>query len=129
MGLYFWSSRLKKQEVTMKCNNCGASNEEISSFCKSCGKSLNPNKADFGSVDMYFKNKNNTCQSCGQIADLKKIKFYKNIGLLIMRRYGSIEGNFCRKCIDDKFWNYTLITPILRVVGDHFFYCYALYFA
>lgn len=97
----------------MDCENCGAKNQNHSRFCKSCGHKLSLEESEFGSVDLYFKNKVTTCQHCGKNADLKKIKFYKNIGMLVQRQYQTIEGKFCRKCINEYFWDFTLTTLIL----------------
>ena len=42
---------------------------------KHVAKKLSAGKDDAGSVDLYFKNKENTCQHCGKTADLKKVIF------------------------------------------------------
>jgi hypothetical protein len=50
------------------------------------------------------------CQSCGRHAPTRHVAFYQNIGLLIMRRSKSIEGDLCKACISKYFWEFTLIT-------------------
>lgn len=96
----------------MKCNNCGFQNEPDAKFCTNCGTDLSTsaeNKQQ-GSVDKYFLKRDKGCQGCGSLAETKEIKFYKNIGMLVMRRHYSLEGRFCKKCINKNFWDYTLTT-------------------
>ncbi len=111
----------------MGCENCGAKNQTHAQFCKTCGKKLSAGKDDAGSVDLYFKNKENTCQHCGKTADLKKVIFYKNIGMVFQRSYQRIEGRFCRNCIDDYFWNFTLTTLFLGWWGTISFFVTPIY--
>ena len=33
--------------------------------------------------------------------------------MLVMRRQWTLEGRFCKKCINKYFWNYTLTTLLL----------------
>ena len=49
----------------------------------------------------------NYCQSCGLPAPTKRVHFYQNIGMLIMRRHGEVKGELCKPCIDRHFWNMT----------------------
>jgi hypothetical protein len=53
------------------------------------------------------------CQSCGVEAPTKHVVFYQNIGALVMRFYGQIEGNLCKSCIHKHFWKMTLINLFL----------------
>ncbi len=111
----------------MNCSKCGNNNQDGAKFCKSCGIPLN-SKGDLGSVDLYFHTKNNTCKVCGEVAvELRQIKLYQNIGMLIQRQYASIEGKLCKKCIDDYFWKYTLITLILGWWGTISFFITPFY--
>ncbi|HET8630256.1 MAG TPA: hypothetical protein VFL91_22785 [Thermomicrobiales bacterium] len=52
------------------------------------------------------------CESCGAIAPTKYVRFYKNIGMLVVRQHGSVEGNFCRGCAANYFRDFTLTTAL-----------------
>ncbi|MBI1375504.1 MAG: hypothetical protein GC159_22555 [Phycisphaera sp.] len=47
------------------------------------------------------------CQVCGVEAPTKKVSFHQNIGALIMRFSKSVEGNLCKRCINETFWSFT----------------------
>lgn len=53
------------------------------------------------------------CQSCGALAPTRYVQFNQNIGAVILRFHKSIRGRFCRSCIDQYFWEYTLVTLLL----------------
>ena len=53
------------------------------------------------------------CESCGLEAPTANVQLYQNIGMLVMHRYRSVKGNLCRPCIDNYFWQYTLVTSVL----------------
>ncbi len=53
------------------------------------------------------------CQSCLSVGPTRYVSFYKNIGMLVMRRYQQIKGNLCKKCIGKYFWQFTLTTLFL----------------
>jgi hypothetical protein len=55
----------------------------------------------------------NICQRCFQIKQTKYVEFYKNIGLLVLRREERVKGNLCKLCIGEVFWSFTLTTLIL----------------
>lgn len=99
----------------MECTNCGQNNDSDAKYCSKCGSTMNEKvkKENLGSVDRYFLKKTTGCQGCGAITKTKEIKFYKNIGMLFVRRYYSLEGRFCKKCINKNFWDYTLTTLFL----------------
>lgn len=97
----------------MKCLQCGEENKDSAKFCKQCGNEIY-NESHLGSVDLYFNKKNNSCQTCKNVApELRHIVFYQNIGKLIEREYASVDGMLCKKCIDSYFWKYTLTTLLL----------------
>ena len=106
----------------MKCIECGIDNKNDAKFCKQCGKKFT-NDSNLGSVDMYFHKKNNSCQVCHNVsAELRQIEFHENIGMLVGRRYKSIKGMLCNKCIDDYFWKFTLTTLFLGWWGTISFF-------
>jgi hypothetical protein len=112
----------------MNCEKCDAKNQSHSHFCKSCGCPLPASTVqNSGSVDLYFRNKQNTCQHCGNVEGLKPIKLLKNIGMLVQRQSETIEGRFCRKCIDELFWNFTLTTLVLGWWGTISFFITPFY--
>lgn len=49
------------------------------------------------------------CQKCGIFAPTRKVAFHRNIGLVVLRRRETTEGDLCRDCIGDTFWRYTLV--------------------
>ncbi|GAP16337.1 J domain-containing protein [Levilinea saccharolytica] len=53
------------------------------------------------------------CECCKMPAETQHINFHENIGMVIFRRYRSIEGNFCKPCIDYYFWSSTGRTMLL----------------
>jgi hypothetical protein len=99
----------------VRCSNCGHSNELEARFCTKCGTKIATSSEvdEVGSVDKYFLKRDVACQECGSLAETKDIKLYKNIGMLVMRRNYSLEGRFCKKCINKNFWDYTLTTLFL----------------
>jgi hypothetical protein len=48
-----------------------------------------------------------TCQGCGDVAPIRKVRFRRNVGMVFMRQTVEIEGSFCRRCIENKFWEFT----------------------
>src|SRR5262249_31048333 len=77
------------------------------------------------------------CQACGIEAPTKYVAFYQNIGAIVLRFSKSVEGNLCKSCIHQYFWQFTatncilgwwgmislIVTPffILNNVGRYFF--------
>src|SRR5262245_3723711 len=50
------------------------------------------------------------CQSCGTRTATKYVSFHQNIGALILRFSRTIQGELCKRCIHNYFWEYTAIT-------------------
>lgn len=55
----------------------------------------------------------NYCHDCGVVATTKYVAFYQNIGALVMRFTKSVDGYFCKSCINKHFWPMTGITFLL----------------
>lgn len=53
------------------------------------------------------------CQSCFQFTPTENLTFRQNIGMVFMRHYRRIEGNFCAACAEQYFWRFTGITMLL----------------
>ncbi len=53
------------------------------------------------------------CDQCGVQGPTKRATFMQNIGMLIVRFPRTRQGNMCRRCIDQYFWSYTLVTSFL----------------
>ncbi len=97
----------------MECPNCKKKIDNDAKFCNFCGVETVPkDKMEDGSVDLYFKRKENTCQICGVYGPTKYVEFYQNVGALVMRFHKSIKGNLCKNCINQTFWRFTLITLV-----------------
>lgn len=93
----------------MLCKNCQKNIDNDAKFCDFCGKAISAvGNTEEGSVDKYFKRKENTCQMCGGYGPTKYVEFYQNIGALVMRFNKSIKGELCKNCITQTFWRFTL---------------------
>jgi hypothetical protein len=46
------------------------------------------------------------CQLCGNMRHTKYVEFYRNVGMLIVRRTYTIRGELCRPCIHKRFWEF-----------------------
>src|SRR5258708_10185940 len=92
----------------MTCQNCKQNNNDGAKFCLKCGQPLTTEVK--GSVDKYFAKQTRGCQICGNLAPTKQVEFNQNVGLIVMRRYATIKGRLCKKCIDKEFTNKTLTT-------------------
>jgi hypothetical protein len=53
------------------------------------------------------------CDQCGVRGPVKRSTFMQNIGMLVIRFPRTRQGNMCRRCIDQYFWSYTLVTSFL----------------
>jgi len=53
------------------------------------------------------------CQSCLRPAPTVYVEFYQNIGALVIRFTKTAKGHFCRECISQYFWSFTLTTLFL----------------
>lgn len=47
------------------------------------------------------------CKVCGQPAPTKFMQFRQNIGLIIVRQTIKVEGELCKACIDQLYWEMT----------------------
>jgi hypothetical protein len=52
------------------------------------------------------------CQACHIHAEVKQVTFYKNIGMIFVRRHSHIAGRLCKSCIDQYAADYTLTTLV-----------------
>jgi hypothetical protein len=53
------------------------------------------------------------CQVCGSVGRTEHVAFYRNLGMIIMRRTYRIEGDMCRSCIHKKYWEFTGLNLLL----------------
>lgn len=53
------------------------------------------------------------CESCGLPAETKYVQFYENVGAIFFRYHRSIDGNFCKPCIEYYFFSLTGKTMLL----------------
>lgn len=107
------------------CSKCEEVNNTDAKYCKKCGEKLT--NTPVGSVDRYFQDKENTCAICKKVALLKHIVLRENIGMIVQRQYRTIDGNLCKKCIDDNFWKLTLTTLIFGWWGTISFFITPFY--
>lgn len=62
------------------------------------------------------------CQACGQIGPTRKIKFHENIGMMIRRKFKTIDAILCKNCINHFFWTLTGRTMLLGWWGTISFF-------
>lgn len=48
-----------------------------------------------------------SCQVCGNMRHTRSVAFYRNVGMLLMRRTYTVKGELCRPCIHKYFWEFT----------------------
>jgi hypothetical protein len=58
----------------------------------------------------YGKHPHGNCQTCGVAGPVKHSTFMQNIGMLVIRFPSTRSGHMCRRCTDQFFWQYTLVT-------------------
>jgi hypothetical protein len=58
----------------------------------------------------YGKHPHGNCQTCGVSGPVKHSTFMQNIGMLVIRFPSTRTGTMCRRCTDQYFWQYTLVT-------------------
>lgn len=46
------------------------------------------------------------CQICGNMRHTKAVTYYRNVGMLVMRRTYTVKGELCRPCIHKYFWQF-----------------------
>lgn len=46
------------------------------------------------------------CQICGNMRHTKAVTYYRNVGMLVMRRTYTVKGELCRPCIHKYFWEF-----------------------
>ncbi|MCR4330214.1 MAG: zinc ribbon domain-containing protein [Candidatus Roizmanbacteria bacterium] len=96
----------------MLCQNCNSNTNADAKFCHKCGEPLEEKQVQ-GSVETYFAKQTRGCQLCGSLAPTKNVEFNQNIGMIFARRYSSVKGRFCKKCINREFKKKTLTTLFL----------------
>lgn len=86
----------KRKQYDYKINNPNPVNQEKKS---PVDRETPENKTYDREVDI--------CQSCGQLAEVRQVKLYQNIGLLFRRLTKHVEGHLCKACINYYFWQFT----------------------
>lgn len=46
------------------------------------------------------------CQICGNMRHTKPVTYYRNVGMLVVRRTYTVKGELCRTCIHKYFWQF-----------------------
>lgn len=57
------------------------------------------------------------CQVCGSVRYTSPITFHRNVGMLVARKTFRIQGNLCKSCIGQKFWDFTAKNLLLGPWG------------
>jgi hypothetical protein len=47
------------------------------------------------------------CQICGNNRRIMYVTFYRNVGMLFMRRTYTVQGDMCLFCVRVSFWDFT----------------------
>jgi len=46
------------------------------------------------------------CQLCKNMRQTARVKYERNIGMLILRQTRRLEANLCKTCVTSQFWNF-----------------------
>ena len=46
------------------------------------------------------------CQLCGSTRQTARVKFERNIGMLVLRQTRRLEAQMCKTCVNKQFWNF-----------------------
>jgi len=46
------------------------------------------------------------CQLCRNMRQTARVKFERNIGMLILRQTRRLEANLCKTCVTSQFWDF-----------------------
>jgi hypothetical protein len=46
------------------------------------------------------------CQLCGSMRQTARVKFERNIGMLVLRQTRRLEAQMCKTCVDKQFWDF-----------------------
>lgn len=57
------------------------------------------------------------CQVCRREAQLNPVAFRYNVGMLVARRYATLEGRLCKSCIHRTYWKYAAINLTVGWLG------------
>lgn len=57
------------------------------------------------------------CQICGNMRQTSPITFHRNVGMLVLRQTHRLQGNLCKTCIGNKFWDFTVKNILLGPWG------------
>jgi hypothetical protein len=57
------------------------------------------------------------CQVCRREAQLNPVTFRYNIGMLVARRYATLQGRLCKTCIHRTYWKYAAINLTVGWLG------------
>ena len=53
------------------------------------------------------------CQCCGMSAPTMYVSMHRHIGALVLRFHKSLKGLMCKRCVAQKFWEWTPLTLVL----------------
>jgi len=57
------------------------------------------------------------CQLCRSVRQTAHVKYERNIGMLFLRQTRRLEGNFCKTCVRNAFWNFQGLNLVLGPWG------------
>jgi hypothetical protein len=58
-----------------------------------------------------------SCQVCRRHAQLNQVALRYNIGMLVARRYATLEGRLCKSCIHRTYWKYAAVNLSVGWLG------------
>ena len=46
------------------------------------------------------------CQLCRNMRQTARVRYERNIGMLVLRQTRRLEGNLCKTCVTSQFWDF-----------------------
>jgi hypothetical protein len=57
------------------------------------------------------------CQLCRSMRKTARVKYARNIGMLVLRQTRRLEANLCKSCASKEFWNFQGMNLLLGPWG------------
>ena len=57
------------------------------------------------------------CQLCSNMRQTARVKFERNIGMLVLRQTRRLEANLCKSCLESQFWRFQGLNLVLGPWG------------
>ncbi|HJZ65202.1 MAG TPA: hypothetical protein VKD70_12850 [Candidatus Acidoferrum sp.] len=57
------------------------------------------------------------CQLCGNMRQTARVKFERNIGMIVLRQTRRLEASLCKSCVESQFWRFQGLNLVLGPWG------------